>query len=93
MSTKMDVCARICAHYLAHDDVGDVSFVDGKPVFPDTSVPPQAPQQKRRIVIYSEFSSMAPLLQNVCITHGRPCCYLTLFISGLETLWRGESGD
>lgn len=28
-STKMDICAQLCAHYLTHDQVEDVSFVDG----------------------------------------------------------------
>jgi hypothetical protein len=32
-SMKMDVCAKLCAHYLTHDKVEDVSFVDGQPVF------------------------------------------------------------
>lgn len=66
MSTKMDVCARICAHYLTHDDVEDVTFEDGQAVFPETPIPPEEEIRKtRRIIIYSEFSSMAPLLQNV----------------------------
>lgn len=65
----MDVCARLCAHYLTHDEVDDVSFVDGNPVFPDTGVAPgHSPQKTRRIIIYQEFSSMALLLQNVSIS-------------------------
>lgn len=67
-STKMDVCARLCAHYLTHDEVDDVSFVDGNPVFPDTAVSSgRSPQKARHIIIYQEFSSMALLLQNVSI--------------------------
>jgi hypothetical protein len=68
-STKMDVCARLCAHYLTHDQVDNVSFVDGKPVFPEIVVTPGHPLQKtRRIIIFQEFSSMALLLQNVRIS-------------------------
>lgn len=62
----MDVCARICKHYLTHDDIGDVSFEDGQPVFPDFDFQLGKTYTKaRRIIIYSEFSSMAPLIQNV----------------------------
>jgi hypothetical protein len=65
-STKMDVCAQLCAHYLTHDGVNDVSFVDGQPVFPEVVVNAGQPLQKtRRIIIFQEFSSMAQLLQNV----------------------------
>lgn len=66
-STKMDVCGRICAHYLTHDDVEDVKFEDGKPVFPLVpAIPEDKLKRTRRIIIYAEFPSMAPLLQNVC---------------------------
>lgn len=64
----MDVCAQLCAHYLTHDTVEDVSFVDGQPVFPECAVDVGQPLQKtRRIIIFQEFSSMAQLLQNVRI--------------------------
>jgi len=33
-STKIDVCARICAYYLQDDQIDDVDFQDGEPVFP-----------------------------------------------------------
>ncbi|KAF8054476.1 P-loop containing nucleoside triphosphate hydrolase protein [Lyophyllum atratum] len=72
-STKMEVCAEICKHYLSRDDVGDVTFANGVPVFPD--IPANLAEkirQNRRIIIYSEFSSMAPLLQNVLELHGVP---------------------
>ncbi|KAF8074473.1 P-loop containing nucleoside triphosphate hydrolase protein [Lyophyllum atratum] len=70
-STKMEVTAQVCKHYLRDDSVGDVEFVDGHPVFPDIpDIPPDRVQQKRRIIIYAEFSSMAPLLQNVLRLHG-----------------------
>lgn len=68
MSTKMDVCAKICGHYLTRDDIEDVRFEDGKPVFPEVlTVPGEEIQRSRRIIIYAEFSSMAPLFQNVCL--------------------------
>ena len=66
-STKMDVCTRICAHYLTDDRVPDISFDNGEVHFP--TIPGQcqdSPERSRRIIIYAEFPSMAPLLQNVC---------------------------
>ncbi|KAF9033680.1 hypothetical protein BDP27DRAFT_1374971 [Rhodocollybia butyracea] len=36
-STKMDICAKICAYYLNRDDVPDVTFTDGKLIFPKIS--------------------------------------------------------
>lgn len=68
-STKMDICAQICVHYLAHDKVDDVSFSGGQPVFPEIVVAPGKPLRRmRRIIIFQEFSSMAQLLQNVRIS-------------------------
>ncbi len=61
----MDVCAKICAHYLSHDGVGDVSFDNGELVVPPMTEMPDECQWRRRIIIYAEFSSMTPLLQNV----------------------------
>ncbi|KAF7771865.1 hypothetical protein Agabi119p4_6176 [Agaricus bisporus var. burnettii] len=70
-STKMDVCARICAHYLKHDHMDDVHFENGKPVFPVfPEIPGERLPKRRRIIIYSEFPSMAPLLQNVLRLYG-----------------------
>ncbi|KAJ3560425.1 hypothetical protein NP233_g10845 [Leucocoprinus birnbaumii] len=65
-STKMDVCAKICSHLLIHDDVEDVKFENGEALIPVVEIDPKKPvTRKRRIIIYSEFTSMAPLLQNV----------------------------
>ncbi|KAJ3564157.1 hypothetical protein NP233_g8477 [Leucocoprinus birnbaumii] len=70
-STKMATCAEVCKHYLTHDSVADVEFVDGKVVLPDTSLPPGTkPTRARRIIIYSEFSSMAPFFQAVLWLYG-----------------------
>jgi hypothetical protein len=81
-STKMDICAQLCAHYLTHNKVDDISFVDGRPVFPEILVAPGQPLQKtRRIIIFQEFSSMAQLLQNVCISS------FTFFMS--DTIYLG----
>jgi TATA-binding protein-associated factor len=67
-STKMDTCARVVAHYLSDDNIQDVTFVAGCPVFPElVKTHKDQLRQTRRIIIYAEFSSMAPLLQNVCI--------------------------
>ena len=65
-STKMDTCARVVAHYLTDDNVQDVTFADGRPVFPElVKTRKDQIRQTRRIIIYAEFSSMAPLFQNV----------------------------
>jgi TATA-binding protein-associated factor len=69
-STKMDACARVCAHYLKHDHVDDVRFEEGELIFPDVlEIPGAKLPRRRRIIIYSEFPSMAPLLQNVGHLH------------------------
>ncbi|KAF9443968.1 hypothetical protein P691DRAFT_808051 [Macrolepiota fuliginosa MF-IS2] len=67
-STKMDVCARLCEHYLKHDDIADVAFEDGQPIFPEIPTGPVC--RTRHIIIYAEFPSMAPLLQNVLRLYG-----------------------
>jgi len=66
-STKMDVCVRICKHYLSCDDILNVEFVDGSPVFPELP-PTEAPKPftaNRKILIYSESPNVTTLLQNV----------------------------
>jgi hypothetical protein len=70
-STKMDVCAKICRHYLSRDDVEDVKFQDGKLVLPaaDSDLSGQPFSQNRRILIYSEFPSMSSILRNVSVPH------------------------
>jgi hypothetical protein len=67
----MDVCAKICRHYLSRDDVADVDFKDGQLVLPalDPSASGKPFTQNRRILIYSEFPSMAPILRNVSALH------------------------
>ncbi|KAJ3885134.1 P-loop containing nucleoside triphosphate hydrolase protein [Lentinula edodes] len=74
-STKMDVCAQICQHYLLGDDVPDVEFIDGKPVFPkpNPSDGPKGPSKTRKILIYSEFPSMTSLLVKVLDIYGVQC--------------------
>ncbi|KAJ3563513.1 hypothetical protein NP233_g8897 [Leucocoprinus birnbaumii] len=82
MSTKMDTCARACVHYLTHDDVPDITFEDGELVLPKVEVQPgQKVTRARRIIIYSEFSSMASLFQNVLGLYGVP----SLTINGQMT--------
>ncbi|KAF8514105.1 hypothetical protein BU17DRAFT_68522 [Hysterangium stoloniferum] len=51
-STKMDVCAKICKHYLFDNNIPDVEFNEGVPIFPGLEVPSQI--MNRRIFIYSE---------------------------------------
>lgn len=65
-STKMDVCARICKHYLSGDDVSDVEFKDGKAVFPIVNTEGLV-KKERKILIYAEFPSMTLLLRQVCL--------------------------
>ncbi|KAF8522952.1 hypothetical protein BU17DRAFT_44313 [Hysterangium stoloniferum] len=51
-STKMDVCAKICEHYLSDNNIPDVEFNEGVHIFPGLEVPSQI--MNRRILIYSE---------------------------------------
>jgi hypothetical protein len=66
-STKLDVCVRICRHYLSRDDVLDVEFADGVVIFPE--LPPSEARKKftnnRKILIYSESPNVTILIQNV----------------------------
>ncbi|KAJ3566666.1 hypothetical protein NP233_g6855 [Leucocoprinus birnbaumii] len=72
-STKIETCSKLCSYYLTHDAVPDVTFENGQAIFPKVEVKPgEEVSKKRRIIIYSEFSSMAPLLQNVLSLHGIP---------------------
>lgn len=66
-STKMDICAQICVYYLYRDNVPDVTFSDGKPVFPKLAAfdPSLGHTKTRKILIYSEFPSMTALLRKV----------------------------
>lgn len=64
-STKMDICARVCQHYLSGDNVQDIEFVDGKLVLPKVDHPPVEQKQERKILIYSESPSVTVLLKNV----------------------------
>jgi len=63
LSTKMDVAARIIQHHLARDDAPNVTFEDGKAVFPRPSSTPGA-TQTMKIVIFQLFPSLrGPLSQ------------------------------
>ncbi|KAF5309269.1 hypothetical protein D9611_015099 [Ephemerocybe angulata] len=71
-STKVDICAQIVRHLLSRDDAPRVEFVDGSPVFPpmpsiDIASPPTT---KNKIVIYQEFPSYRPVLENVLRLYG-----------------------
>ena len=65
--TKLDVLARICRHYLSADDVPDVYFENGAPVFPPCVPVPGEISRNCRVIIFANFSSMAGLMQNVSI--------------------------
>lgn len=63
LSTKMDIAARIIKHHLSRDDAPDVTFEDGKAVFPPLSSTPGA-TQTMKIVIFQLFPSLrGPLSQ------------------------------
>ncbi|KXN85122.1 Chromodomain-helicase-DNA-binding protein 1-like protein [Leucoagaricus sp. SymC.cos] len=68
-STKMDICAHICAYYLLHDEVDDISFEDGEPIFPDVVNDPSI-SRDRRIIVYAEFPSLVPTLVSVMKLYG-----------------------
>jgi TATA-binding protein-associated factor len=63
----MDVTARIASYYLSSDNVPDVEFKNGEPVFAAMAQPQpgQIVPKNRKILIYSEFPSMTGLLRNV----------------------------
>ncbi|TFK62822.1 hypothetical protein BDN72DRAFT_776663 [Pluteus cervinus] len=71
-STKFDACARMCQHILSRDDAPEMIFQDGDIVFPEAPpLPPGTePQQKIKILIYQEFTSLGPLLRNVLDLYG-----------------------
>ncbi|KAG6852776.1 hypothetical protein C0991_009199 [Blastosporella zonata] len=71
--TKLDVAARICQHYMSADDVPDVFFVDGQPIFLPCPAPTKVTSHRRRLIIFANFSSMAGLVKNVLEIHGVPC--------------------
>ncbi|KAJ8688852.1 hypothetical protein PTI98_013597 [Pleurotus ostreatus] len=66
-STKLDLIARIVLHLLSHDHIEHPTLVDGQVVFP--APPPlvfgQRAPQKRKILIYHEFSMMATTIETV----------------------------
>ncbi|KAG7093167.1 hypothetical protein E1B28_006856 [Marasmius oreades] len=77
-STKMDCLAKVVRHYLSHDNIADVQFVDGAPIFPPPpSVPlSQSSPRNRKIVIYAAFPSMTPILLNVLNLYGIDCLHI-----------------
>jgi TATA-binding protein-associated factor len=66
-STKIDVCCRLVAHLLERDDAPPVAFEDGSPIFPPMppTDPANPPSKLKKIVVFQEFPSFRPLLQNV----------------------------
>ncbi|KAF9486640.1 hypothetical protein BDN71DRAFT_1564661, partial [Pleurotus eryngii] len=66
-STKLDLVARLMLHLLSHDHIEHPTMVNGEVVFP--SPPPlvfgQRAPQKRKILVYHEFSMMAMTIQTV----------------------------
>ncbi|TEB14172.1 hypothetical protein FA13DRAFT_1879956, partial [Coprinellus micaceus] len=71
-STKIDVCCRLVAHLLQRDDAPLVVFENGAPVFPPMPPvdPKNPPTHVKKIVIFQEFPSFRPLLQNILSLYG-----------------------
>jgi len=66
-STKFDICARMSQHILARDDAPEMVFREGTVIFP-TIPEPQPGQtigQNTKILIFSDFPSLGPLVRNV----------------------------
>ncbi|KAF8510670.1 hypothetical protein BU17DRAFT_69955 [Hysterangium stoloniferum] len=74
-STKMDVCAKICKHYLSDDNIPDVEFNEGVPIFPGLEVPSQI--MNSRILIYSESPMMLELygMKSLLLMEGMTLIY------------------
>ena len=59
-STKIDICAQMCQYLLQQDDLPEIRFEGGNPIFdPPPPLPNQEhlPSQETRILIYQEFPS------------------------------------
>ncbi|KAJ3569319.1 hypothetical protein NP233_g5133 [Leucocoprinus birnbaumii] len=68
MSSKMEYCTQICKYLLINDHILDIICKDGEIEFPDVLEEFFAnPQSSQHIIIYSEFLSLASLLQNVLL--------------------------
>ena len=67
-STKMDICAQMCQYLLQQDDLPEIRFEGGNPIFdPPPPLPnlEHLPSQETRILIYQQFPSLCRLLRNV----------------------------
>ncbi|TFK32539.1 hypothetical protein BDQ12DRAFT_728582 [Crucibulum laeve] len=64
-STKLDACAQMCQYLLSNDKTPDISFENGKPIFPPLPKVQDGDPKNWRILIYQEFPSFGPLLQGV----------------------------
>lgn len=68
-STKLDAFAKICSHYLARDDVDQISFVDGELVVPAISADSaKVYTRTRRVCAYLEFVRYKPLVEQVSMS-------------------------
>jgi len=68
-SVKLDTCARLVKHILTSDLAPVVECKDGVVEFPPIPSPPPGVEvpRTRKILIYQEFPSLIPLLQNVSV--------------------------
>lgn len=93
-STKMDICARLCQYLLRQDNLPEIRFEDGNPVFDPPPPPPNQdhpPSQETRILIYQEFPSLCRLLRNVSFSMGTMHSYLMLYLLKVLSLYGVDS--
>ncbi|THU90177.1 hypothetical protein K435DRAFT_864524 [Dendrothele bispora CBS 962.96] len=69
-STKIDIVMLACRWYLWHDEVLDMEFRDGKAQFPNCIPMSDNTKRTRKILIYSEFITVTPLLKNILELYG-----------------------
>ena len=63
-------------HYLSGDNVSDMEFINGQAVFPTTGAQSAAVTPEQKVIIYAEFPSMTPLLQNASTTSDNQIVWL-----------------
>lgn len=86
-STKLDAFAQICSHYLARDDVDQVSFVDGELVVPP--IPADSAKvytRTRRVCAYIEFVRYKPLIEQVSMSICERLA-IDMYCLGSAALW------
>ncbi|KAL0057974.1 hypothetical protein AAF712_015368 [Marasmius tenuissimus] len=77
-STKMDVAARVAAHYLSHDEIDDVSCERGEAIYPAMPFVPasESPPRNRKVLISVAFPSLMPIFLDVLRLYGIDYLYI-----------------